>query len=249
MEIEREPSPLGAVRGVAEPLLALALAFLLILVLSASLVPEEISEETGETPDFMDLVRERPRVVPKFLAIQAAVLLLGGLALIRWRVVPDRTRRRQGPVRAVLTGLAGGVIAIVSSALLSVLLTLAGWPVQEQAWLQELLLEPLVIWQLAPWIVIAAPVAEEVFFRGYMFRFMEQRIGFQAGLLLSSVVFATIHLNPSGLPVYIVIAMVMTLVYRHSGSLVSPIVAHATLNGSVLLASAFVPVSGTLFLL
>jgi len=248
IEDERETSPLRALRGVAEPLLALGLAFLLILFLTAALVPDEISEGTEETADFLDLVREKPRMVPKFLGIQAAVLLIGGLALIRWRVAPRRARKRQGPLRATLTGVAGGVIAIVSSAVLSVLLTLAGWPVQEQVWIEELLLEPLLVWQLAPWIVIAAPIAEEVFFRGYMFRFMEQRIGFQAGLLLSSAVFAMIHLNPSGLPVYMVIAMVMTMVYRHSGSLVSPIVAHATLNGTVLLASAFVPASGTIFL-
>ena len=248
MDFEREPTPLRAVQGVAEPLLVLGLAFLLILALSAALVPEGLSEAGGETPDFTDLVRERPRMVPMFLAIQAAVLLFAGLALIRWRVAPGLPQNRQGPLRAVLFGVAGGIVAIVSSAFLSFLLTLAGWPVQEQAWLEELLLEPLLIRQLAPWIVVAAPIAEEVFFRGYMFRFMEQRLGFRAGLLLSSAVFATIHLNPSGLPVYMVIAVVMALVYRYSGNLLSPIVAHATLNGTVLLASAFVPASGTILL-
>jgi len=248
MDFEREPTPLRGVRGVAEPLLVLGLAFLLILALSAALVPEELSEAGGEAPDFTDLVRERPRMVPIFLAIQAAVLLTAGLALIRWRVAPVPPEKRQGPLRAVLLGVAGGIVAIVSSALLGVLLTLAGWPVQEQVWLEELLLEPLLIRQLAPWIVVAAPIAEEVFFRGYMLRFMEQRLGFRAGLLLSSAVFATIHLNPSGIPVYMVIAVVMALVYRYSGNLLSPIVAHATLNGTILLASAFVPASGTILL-
>ena len=248
MEIEFEPTPLSALRGVAEPLLALGLAFLLILVLSAALVPADLSEAEGERPEFQDLVRERPRMVPWFLAIQATVLLFAGLALMRWRLRPEPTEQRQGTLRAVLLGLAGGVAAIVSSAILSVLLTLVGWPVQEQAWLEELLLEPLLMRQLAPWIVVVAPIAEEIFFRGYMLRFMAQRLGFQAALLLSSAVFAMIHLNPSGLPVYMMIAVVMALVYRYSGNLLSPIVAHAVLNGTVLLASAYVPQSGTIFL-
>lgn len=248
MDLEQEVTPFRALQGVAEPLLVLGVVFLLILALSAALLPAEISLPTGETPDFLDLVRERPRLVPKFMAIQAAVLLLAALTMIRWRVTPRPVRKRQGPLRAALTGLAGGVLAVVSSACLSVLLTLAGWPVQEQAWIEELLLEPSLLWQLAPWIVIAAPIAEELFFRGYMFRFMDRRLGFQAGLLLSSAVFASIHLNPSGLPVYMVIAIVMALVYRYSGNLISPIVAHATLNGTVLLASAYLPTSGTIFL-
>jgi len=45
-----------------------------------------------------------------------------------------------------------------------------------------------------------------------------------------------------------VIAVVMALVYRYSGNLVSPIVAHATLNGTVLFASAVVSRSGTILM-
>jgi membrane protease YdiL (CAAX protease family) len=242
---------------VAEPLLALGIAFLLITTLSLFLLPAGGSEPPGDVgpeseaarpPDFLDFMRDQPRAVPKFLAIQAAVLLLAGSLLIRWRVKPRSSEPRWGLLRAALLGAAGGVAAVVLSAVTSVLLTLAGWPVREQAWIDELLGERQLIWQLAPWIVIAAPIAEEVFFRGYMFRFMEQRLGFRAGLLLSSVVFAAIHLNPSGLPVYTVIAVVMAWVYRRSGNLASPIVAHATLNTTVLFASAIAPPSATIFL-
>jgi membrane protease YdiL (CAAX protease family) len=247
VEIEPEPAPLSALRGVAEPLLVLGLAFLLILALSAAFVPDELPETGGDRPEFRDLVREQPRMVPVFLAIQATVLLVGGLLMMRWRVPREPSAGRQGALRAALVGVGGGIAAIGASAVLSGLLALVGWPVQEQPWLQELLLEPVLIRHLAPWIVVAAPIAEEVFFRGYMLRFMERRLGFRAALLLSSLVFAVIHLNPSGLPVYLVIAVVMALVYHYSGNLISPIVAHATLNGTILLASALVPASGTIF--
>jgi membrane protease YdiL (CAAX protease family) len=242
-------------QAVAEPLVALAVSFLLILALSMLLLPQESADrpdpaarahDAPSGSDFLDLVQERPRMVPRFLAVQAAVFLLIGFLLIRWRVEPRPSETRWDAPRAVLLGLGGGVAAVVASAVLSLLLTFAGWPVQEQAWIQELLGEPRLVWSLAPWIVLVAPVAEEVFFRGYMLRFMERRLGFRAGLLLSSVVFAAIHLNPSGLPVYMVIAMVMALVYRRSRNLLSPIVAHATLNGTVLLAGASLPPSGTL---
>jgi membrane protease YdiL (CAAX protease family) len=251
----REAGYRAVLQGVVEPLLALLLATLLILALGALLLPDldgqaregpEAAGGNGTGSGLHDLVLEQPRLVPRILALQSGVFLVAGLLLVRLRVQGGPDFPRSGLLRAVLLGLAGGVAALVGSGLLGFLLTLAGWPVEEQAWLAELLREPQRLGPLIPWIVVAAPVAEEVFFRGYMFRFMERRLGFRAALLLSSAVFAAVHLNPSGIPVYLVIAVVMAWVYRLSGRLISPIVAHATLNGVVLLASAMAPGSGRL---
>ena len=191
--------------------------------------------------DIADLVQAEPGLLPKVLSIQAAVFLLAGLLMVRFRVDPTRSGPRYGPLRASLLGVGGGVAAIVLSVVTGLLLKLLGWPVHEQAWLEELLGQGDVVWKLAPWIVVIVPIAEEVFFRAYMFRFLAQRLGFVTGLLLSSAVFATIHLNPSGFPVYMIIAAVMAWVYRRSGNLASPIFAHMTLNGTVLLAGTMVP--------
>ena len=66
-----------------------------------------------------------------------------------------------------------------------------GLPVREQADPREqLLADPVTsCCRLAPWIVIAAPLAEEVFFRGYLFRFVGQGAGRPAGYLASSLLF------------------------------------------------------------
>ncbi len=47
-----------------------------------------------------------------------------------------------------------------------------------------------------PWIgpIITAPVAEEILFRGLVFRTLRERWGTMAGVLISSVLFALIHL-------------------------------------------------------
>jgi membrane protease YdiL (CAAX protease family) len=191
--------------------------------------------------DINALVLEEPDLLPKFLTVQAAIFLVAGSILAGLRVDGKRFAPRSGRWRAVLLGLGGGIAAILLSVVMGLLLKLVGWPVHEQAWLEELLGDRDVIWRLAPWIVVVVPIAEEVFFRAYMLRFMAQRLGFLAALILSSIVFAAIHLNPSGFPVYVVIAAVMAWVYRRSGSLVSPILAHMTLNGTVLLVGTLVP--------
>mgnify|MGYP006173701285 CR=1 FL=1 len=43
--------------------------------------------------------------------------------------------------------------------------------------------------------LIAAPVAEEVFFRGFLFAGFARRYGFWVGALVSAVVFALVHLE------------------------------------------------------
>jgi membrane protease YdiL (CAAX protease family) len=117
------------------------------------------------------------------------------------------------------------------------LLKLVGLPVGEQAWLLELFSQPRKLMWLWPWIVLVAPISEEVFFRGYVFRHIARHAGLPTGLALSSVLFALIHFNASGLVIYLGIGCVLAWVYQRTGRLVAPIVGHATLNAIVLAAS------------
>ena len=41
------------------------------------------------------------------------------------------------------------------------------------------LADPEALLKLAPWIVVTMPIAEEVFFRGYLYRFVAQRAGME----------------------------------------------------------------------
>ncbi len=123
------------------------------------------------------------------------------------------------------------------SLLIGLLLHLIGLPPQEQAWLRDLLEDRATILALAPWILLLVPLSEEVFFRAYVFRFVTDRAGLLVGLGISSAMFAVIHLNPSGILIYLVVGLLFAVVYARMKSLAAPVAAHATYNGLVLAAA------------
>ena len=49
--------------------------------------------------------------------------------------------------------------------------------------------------------------------------------------------FATVHFNPSGFPIYLAIGALIAWSYERSGRFVAPIVGHVTLNAIVLAVS------------
>ena len=197
--------------------------------------------------DVEGLLRTQSHALPLLLSIQAVIFLGSGLLLARGRIRKTPPELAAPPLRAVLLGLAAGVGAVVLSAGISGLLSLLGLPVEEQEWLTELYAEPQALLWIAPWVVLVGPVAEEVFFRGYFFRFTSQRAGLPVGLFLSSVTFAVIHWNASGFLIYVGIGCVLAWVYHHTGRIVAPIVGHVTLNAIVLAVSALLVEKGSDF--
>lgn len=81
-------------------------------------------------------------------------------------------------------------------------------------------------------VLIAAPLSEEVFFRGFLFTSLRSRFGFLASAAISAAVFGAFHLL-SGLvlgPLLFVVGFGLAYLYERRGSLVAPIAAHATFN-------------------
>jgi membrane protease YdiL (CAAX protease family) len=216
---------LEPIRATLEPLLALVLATLLTLALTLPFLPP------GD--DVEALLRDNPDAIPYLLAIQAAVFLLAGGLLIRHRIRPWRAERI-AIGRAILAGVAAGGVALLLSTILSQLLEALGLPVEEQAWLQELFRRPDVVVRIAPWIVLVGPLAEEVFFRGYAYRFIAQRAGVPTGVVVSSLFFAAIHTNLSGFLVYLAIGAVLAWVYERTARLAAAVTGHVVVNACVL---------------
>ncbi len=87
--------------------------------------------------------------------------------------------------------------------------------------------------QSAPWVValvIAAPLCEELMFRGYLLRAYEQR-GRRVALVASALLFAFFHLRLRGLPALLPIAFTLGYLTLRSDSIVPAILAHAANNG------------------
>jgi membrane protease YdiL (CAAX protease family) len=87
--------------------------------------------------------------------------------------------------------------------------------------------------------IVIAPLAEEFFFRGFLYGVLKHYAGGLPALLLSGVAFAVIHLHlPSLLPLFL-LACVLTLAYELSGSLLVPMAMHALFNAITLVGVFF----------
>ena len=82
-------------------------------------------------------------------------------------------------------------------------------------------------------IVVGAPVAEELFFRGFLYTGLRQRLGFKGAAIVASAIFAAAHIHPlTYLPIF-VIGIILTWVYSQTGSLAAPMLVHAAYNGVI----------------
>ena len=89
---------------------------------------------------------------------------------------------------------------------------------------------PLVWAILAVAVTVAAPLCEELFFRGLVFRALATLRGPTIGIVVSGLAFALVHFNVSVIVPFTVIGMIFAWTYRSSGSLWTTIAAHAIFN-------------------
>ncbi len=162
--------------------------------------------------------------------IHTGVFILLGLAMIRARVSREARQPRSGWPAGIGIGLIGGAALMPVSLAVATALELVGVPVVEQEWVRLLFADPAIRATMAVWLVVLGPVSEEVFFRGYVLRFLSPEVGYPAALIVSSSLFAVTHFNPSGFLVYLIIGCVLGYLQQRSGRLVSPIVAHVVYN-------------------
>lgn len=85
-------------------------------------------------------------------------------------------------------------------------------------------------------IVVAAPVSEEVCFRGMLFGGLRERLPRLAAALISALIFGGLHATTgiSAVPPLIIFGLVLALLYEKTGSIIPGILLHM-LNNSVAL--------------
>jgi len=85
---------------------------------------------------------------------------------------------------------------------------------------------PQIITLLAIEIVILAPLAEEMFFRGFLYRFLRGRFSFILSAVVSSAVFSLLHYNISSFLGIFVLGLCFAYIYEKKQSLVYPVILH-----------------------
>ena len=93
---------------------------------------------------------------------------------------------------------------------------------------------PIDIFLLALLVTIAAPLAEETFFRGFLLQGLARRFSFWPAAVLTSAAFALAHVWwQLYLPIF-VLGLAFAWLFWRTGSLWAPIAAHATINATSL---------------
>ncbi|MCF3944789.1 CPBP family intramembrane glutamic endopeptidase [Oceanobacillus alkalisoli] len=86
---------------------------------------------------------------------------------------------------------------------------------------------------------IISPIYEEIFYRGFIYRWLRTRIGLVGAILLSSIIFTVVHIPTyNAMPVNFLAGIIFAYAYERSGSIWPAVLIHGITNGvMVLLAS------------
>ena len=82
--------------------------------------------------------------------------------------------------------------------------------------------------------VVAGPIAEEMFFRGFLYSWLRARVGVARGLFLSAFLFALLHMDAAAFVPILGLGLLFGWVYEETGSLVAPVAIHIFHNAGML---------------
>lgn len=80
-------------------------------------------------------------------------------------------------------------------------------------------------------VTIAAPLGEEIFFRGFALPALRRTLGLGGALLISGALFSLLHMDPVGFIGLLEIGVLLAALRTWSGSLWAAVIGHAVNNG------------------
>jgi len=147
-------------------------------------------------------------------------------------------RMPTGRVREALQGLAIGVVAQMAAVpLLYVPILLLADDLDVSGPARELVdrADGAGVALLVVMVVVMAPVAEELFFRGLALRAFESRMGRRSALAASALLFGLTHLQLLQLPALVMIGLVCGWLAQRDGTLGRAVWAHVGFNAVTVL--------------
>jgi membrane protease YdiL (CAAX protease family) len=164
-------------------------------------------------------------------------LVMGSAAIIPARLSPEPARERLGlvspglPVWAYVVFAIGGLVPLAVGVALAVALAQVIKPDSSVQRLYE-----QMTWEWAvPFVLFIALVpgfVEETFFRGYMQRRLLQRWSPVVAILVTTILFAIMHITPHAVVNAFVVGIWLGVLAWRTGSVWPGIVTHAFINGS-----------------
>ncbi len=133
-------------------------------------------------------------------------------------------------------GLLAGVLALIYGMVVERVEWLREWAEQSRSGLPGLEQGELQVWFVVL-AVLAAPLFEELIFRGILYRGLRRSLRARQAVLASALVFALVHPAVAALPVFLM-ALLAAAAYERTGWLATPIAAHMTYNALMLSGAA-----------
>lgn len=86
---------------------------------------------------------------------------------------------------------------------------------------------------------IISPIYEEIFYRGFIYRWLRTRVGLIWAILLSSTIFTAIHIPTyNAMPVNFFSGIIFALTYEKTNSIWPAVIVHGSTNGIMVLLTA-----------
>ncbi|MTI81324.1 MAG: CPBP family intramembrane metalloprotease [Firmicutes bacterium] len=203
--------------GLGEVALVLALRILIVFVLGRFILPL------------------LPAINNQILSIVDRVILILLTLVFALRIgsYHDLGLEKQGLFKNVLYGIAGGVGLFV--------LATGAQHIFTSFLAADISTNPLVKmanrahspWQLLIPVFIAgvmAPIAEELYYRGFAFSAFVKRWGLVIGLIISALFFAAVHLSSIWFWEIALVGAGLAMLYYWTGSIIPGIIAHSIVN-------------------
>jgi uncharacterized protein len=227
--VVREPLWEGRYRG-PSVIALLVLAIIAANAASVSVANDVLAVTQGRQPSTLG-------ALVLLTVTQAALLAVAGIfvaaprALAGLRFIPEHGLWRSvgfGVLLAVPAWIGAQLVAVITARLLE----LVGLRPEEGVAEAAIgLVDPIV---LAIALMVVAPVAEEIFFRGIVYNAWLREFGVRRAVIGSAALFALIHGSIFVVPAIFALGIALALLYRRTGSLPASIAMHATFNGITL---------------
>ncbi|HHN74959.1 MAG TPA: CPBP family intramembrane metalloprotease, partial [Acidobacteria bacterium] len=232
----RTSEPFEPPWGLAGTLIGLAATFFLVVTVAIGMVAAQTL--AGVDLDALPSLPWRYAQVLGFqLALVAVPLIFVRFSGARMSVLGLGPVRARGVVEAGAVGLGLSLITLAYGS------ALARWApeafaamLEEQRAQLEFLEAPWFV--LLPVALICAPLAEEIFFRGFLFGGLQRGLGFPLASGLTAALFTLVHWMQWATPILFLVGIcTAALAHRHR-SLWPAIAMHIAFNGSELLLDA-----------